>query len=451
MEIWAKSGVEYCDSTIMGQGSKNAALPLIIASIFTARRSVLEYMPVELEDVQAIVRSLIWLGVKVQRANTNLYIDATALERNSLPTHLTSASRYSLLFLGGLVGRCGIGKVGLPGGCNFGQDRGFDFHQIVLNQFGCELHQEGEWLVGRLTGQKSSEVTIPFPSVGATLQAIIFLTAANRSGVIHNAAIEPEVMDVVDYLNKSGCDIELHAGRVLSVNGYPDSGVTHAVPVDRIHIATVMAYSMISNTSSFIRWDSLIDLNCISGTFSELGISIKPEVNQLGISVDSEPRGYNFEVVADVYPGFPTDAIPLVVAMVIKSGRRVRFYDKVFRGRNNYLKEFAKFGAKVTIVSDREFIVDGVASLMASDVSSNDLRGSTSLLLAAVQTENLSRVSNARQISRGYERLPLELSNKGFNIYEKNFELDPVERRVNFFEKEVGVTSGIELLKELSL
>ncbi|MFM0617426.1 hypothetical protein PQR37_25525 [Paraburkholderia nemoris] len=431
MEIWAKSGSEYRHSTVIGQGSKNAALPLIIASIFTARRSILKNVPVELEDVGAVISSLEWLGVTVQRTNNVLSIDATTLERSNLPSQLSSASRYSLLFLGGLVGRCGVGKVGPPGGCQFGRDRGFDFHQLVLEQFGCELHQEGEWLIGRLAEQKAHEVTLPFPSVGATLQAIIFLTASNRSGIIHNAAIEPEVMDVVDFLNKSGCDINLQGDRSFSVSGYPGEGVTHAVPADRIHIATVMAYSVISNTSSVIQWDSPIDISCLTSTFSALGISVVPDPNKLRVSVDFASAGNKLDVIADVYPGFPTDAIPLVVAATIRSGQHIRFYDKVFRGRNNYLQEFVKLGAKVTIVSDREFIVDGVASLTSSDVSANDIRGSTSLLLAAIQTKSLSRIKNARQISRGYERLPLELKDKGFNVHVKNFGLNPVNKRAH--------------------
>ncbi|ARK82154.1 MULTISPECIES: UDP-N-acetylglucosamine 1-carboxyvinyltransferase [Burkholderia] len=431
MEIWAKTGSEYRHSTIAGQGSKNAALPLLIASIFTARKSTLRNVPIDLEDVRAIVRSLEWLGVTVQSDDRVLRIDASALERSDLPPRLSSASRYSLLFLGGLVGRTGAGKIGPPGGCQFGKERGFDFHQLVLEQFGCELRQEGEWLLGRIAEQKASEVTLPFPSVGATLQALIFLTASNRSGAIHNAAIEPEILDVVDFLNKSGCDIRLHENRSFSVRGYPSEGVTHVVPVDRIHVATVMAYSAISNTSSVIQWDSPIDLQCLTDTFSGLGISALADQEKVSISVEPNAPPTRFDVVADVYPGFPTDALPLIVAATIRSGRKVRFYDKVFSGRNTYLEEFVKLGARVTIVSDREFIVDGVASLTPSDVSANDIRGSTSLLLAAIQTESLSRIKNARQIARGYERLPLELSDKGFNVHVKNFGSNPVHRRTH--------------------
>lgn len=430
MEIWAKSGSEYRHSTIAGQGSKNAALPLLIASIFTARKSILKTVPVELEDVRAVVRSLEWLGATVQVKDRVLSIDASVLDRSDLPPHLSRASRYSLLFLGGLVGRFGVGRIGPPGGCQFGKERGLDFHQLVLEQFGCELRQEGEWLIGRIVEQKASEVTLPFPSVGATLQAIIFLTSSDRSGVLHNAAIEPEIIDVVEFLNKSGCDICLNENRSFTVRGYPSDGVTHTVPIDRIHIATVMAYSAISNTSSLIQWDSPIDVLCLTDTFSALGISIHTDAdNHLGVSVDSKAASSRFDVVADVYPGFPTDALPLIVAATIRSDRKVRFYDKVFKGRNNYLEQFNKLGAKVTVVSDREFIVDGVSSLTSGDVSANDIRGSTSLLLAAIQTESLTRIKNARQIARGYERLPLELSNKGFNVHVKNFESNPVHLR----------------------
>ncbi|MDX6008082.1 hypothetical protein [Cupriavidus necator] len=172
--------------------------------------------------------------------------------------------------------------------------------------------------------------------MGATLQAIIFLTSSNRNGIINNAAIEPEIMDVIDFLNKSGCEIILLGDRSLSIGGYPGESVAHVVPTDRIHIATIMAYSIISNTSSVIEWKSPIDVSCLTNTFSELGISTTSEADKISVSVDSASRENKFDVVADVYPGFPTDAIPLVVAATIKSGRQVRFYDKVFRGRNIY-------------------------------------------------------------------------------------------------------------------
>jgi UDP-N-acetylglucosamine enolpyruvyl transferase len=178
-----------------------------------------------------------------------------------------------------------------------------------------------------------------------------------------------------------------------------------------------------------IEWKSPIDVSCLTNTFSEFGISTTSEADKISVSVDSASRENKFDVVADVYPGFPTDAIPLVVAATIKSGRQVRFYDKVFRGRNNYLQEFVKLGAKVIIVSDREFIVDGVTSLVSNDVSANDIRGSTSLLLAAIQTENLSRIKNAHQIARGYEHLPLELREKGFNVHVKNLEFNSMDGR----------------------
>ncbi|WP_175924650.1 UDP-N-acetylglucosamine 1-carboxyvinyltransferase [Burkholderia latens] len=419
MEIWAKSGNNYHHSAIEAQGSKNAALPLLVASAFTARKSVLQRVPVELEDVRTIIRSLEWFGAKLRTEARVVSIDASSLHRTDLPSRLSSGSRYSLLFLGGLVARCGTARIGPPGGCQFGEERSFDFHRLVLEQFGCELRQEAGLLVGHMGPQRAGEVTLPFPSVGATLQAIIFLTASNRNGVIHNAAIEPEIITVVDFLNKSGCNISFDGPRSLCVCGYPNVGATHVVPVDRIHIATVMAYSAISRTPSTIQWGAPIDLACLAEPFSSLGISAIADTENLYIATDATTAQNRFDVVADVYPGFPTDAVPLIAAATIKSGRKVRFYDKVFSGRNAYLAEFLKFGANVSIISEREFVVNGVPSLTSSEVSTNDIRGSTSLLLAAIQTKTLSRIKNARQIARGYERLPCELKAKGFNVHIK--------------------------------
>lgn len=419
MEIWAKAGTRYHPSEVRGQGSKNAALPLIVSAIFFPRQTVLKNVPTELEDVKAILRCLDWLGVSVKMADDTLTIDASKLRRCDLPPRLSGASRYSLLFLGGLIGRYGVAKVGPPGGCQFGNSRGFDFHRAVLEKFGSEIHQEGDYLVGRLKRQEANEVTLPFPSVGATLQAMLFLTSSNRRGIIHNAAIEPEIIDVATALNRAGCDIKLIDTRSFSVDGYPSVDMTHSVPADRIHIATVMAYSAIANTPSVVTWRSPINICCLSDTFSALGVSAASYSDGLHISVDATSPTGKLDVVADVYPSFPTDAIPLVVAAIIKSGRQVRFYDKVFRGRNSYLQEFVKLGAKVTVVSDREFVVQGVPSLTSSQVSANDIRGSTSLLLGAIQTTSLSRITNAHQIIRGYEHLPLELQNKGFTVHVK--------------------------------
>ena len=405
-------------------GAKNAALPLMIASLLTPDRLTLKNVP-NLADVNLLARILRNHGldhtVDGKRAGipTNVgetyHFDARDIVDTTAPYELVSRMRASFWVLGPLIARCGEARVSLPGGCAIGT-RPVDLHLMGLERLGAELDIEGGYVVARASkGLRGNRITFPKVSVGATHNVLMAATLARGETVIENAAREPEVADVACCLNKMGARIEGIGSSTLRIQGVDRlEGAVHTVLPDRIETGTyAMAVAATGGDVELLgaRRDLLetaFDVLAQAGAEiidTERGVRVKRNGNGVRpVSVETQP-----------FPGFPTDLqAQFMGLMTIADGTSV-IRETIFENRFMHVQELARLGARIKLHGDTA-TVTGVARLRGAPVMATDLRASVSLVIGGLVADGESIVNRVYHLDRGFEKLEEKLSKCGAQI-----------------------------------
>lgn len=396
------------------QGSKNSTLPILAASLLCRGESVLYNCP-RLSDVEASLTILRYIGCTAHREGDTVIVDTGSVTRNDIPSALTHRMRSSIIFLGAMIARFDRVKMSFPGGCELGP-RPIDLHLNALRQMGveiCEEHGELDCAIkDRLHGAK---IALTIPSVGATENIMIAAATAEGATVISNAAREPEISDLADYLNACGAKISGAGESTVFIDGVKRlSPAAHAIIPDRIVAATLMSAAAV--TGSDIRFNSIIPshLESVIPVFRECGCDIT--CTDGGIAFHSPYRLRSPKLIRTMpYPGFPTDAqAPLMSVAAVADGLTV-FVENMFESRYSHVSELCRFGADIR-VEGRVAVVDGVRRLLSAHVRARDLRGAASLLVAALCARGKSEVEGVEYLERGYEDFELVLSALGADI-----------------------------------
>jgi UDP-N-acetylglucosamine 1-carboxyvinyltransferase len=405
-------------------GAKNAALPLMIASLLTPDRLTLKNVP-NLADVNLLARILRNHGldhtVDGKRAGRPAYVgetyhfDARDIVDTTAPYELVSRMRASFWVLGPLLARCGEARVSLPGGCAIGT-RPVDLHLMGLERLGADIEIDGGYVVARApTGLVGNRITFPKVSVGATHNVLMAATLARGETLIENAAREPEVADVARCLNKMGARIEGIGTSTLRIAGVDRlEGATHTVLPDRIETGTyAMAVAATGGNVELVgaRRDLLetaFDVLAEAGaeiTDTPDGVRIKRNGNGVRpVSVETQP-----------FPGFPTDLqAQFMGLMTIADGTSV-IRETIFENRFMHVQELARLGANIKLHGDTA-TVTGVGRLRGAPVMATDLRASVSLVIGALAAEGESMVNRVYHLDRGFEKLEEKLSKCGAEI-----------------------------------
>ncbi len=414
MSLLLIDGNKKLSGEISIQGSKNSVLPILAATVLCQEKCILHNCP-DILDVDFSIKILQYLGGKITRSNSSLIVDMSSIKRCDIPNFLMKEMRSSIIFLGAILSRVNKAKLTLPGGCQLGP-RPIDFHLRAFEKMGVEILTQEEILNCQakkgLTGEK---IELPFPSVGATENILLASVMSSGTTVIKNAAKEPEIVDLANFLNACGAKIKGAGTSEIIVDGVEKlHGAEYTVIPDRIVAATFMSAVAITGGEALFKNVNHEHLSGIIPAFEECGCKIDFCEKTLSLKAQRELKPIK-EIITGPYPDFPTDAQALLMAVTTVSRGKSLFVEKVFQQRYKHVNELLKLGADIEI-DGKNAVVNGVGSLHSAKLCATDLRGAASLVIAALKAEGTSEISNLRHLDRGYEKLEENLRALGAKI-----------------------------------
>lgn len=383
------------------QGAKNSALPVLAATLLCDGRCSINNCP-DILDVDATSQILRFLGCTVTREGSTVTVDSAGASGYEIPEPLMREMRSSVIFLGAILAKNKKVRISTPGGCEIGL-RPIDLHLDAMKKLGAVVSDDFGYIEcscpGGLTG---TSITLSFPSVGATENIIIAASTAKGTTTIINAAREPEISDLADFLNSCGAKISGAGQGTVTVEGVKRLMPTsHSVIPDRIVAATYMCAAAIAGGR--VRFSNVIPahLRPVIDLFEDAGCDISIASRSICLESSGELRGVRL-LRTMPYPGFPTDIQAPVAAMLTKAIGTSVIIETIFENRFKYIGELVRFGAKIR-VDGRMAVIDGVSKLHGANVITPDLRGGAALIVAALGSEGSTVIRDIRHIQRGYE------------------------------------------------
>ncbi|MGL5973475.1 MAG: UDP-N-acetylglucosamine 1-carboxyvinyltransferase [Oscillospiraceae bacterium] len=410
------NGGNEVNGTIKIQGAKNSVLPILASCIITRNVSTIKNCP-DLSDVDTTLKILKSLGCKIYVEYDTVTIDSRNIDKFNIDHNCSKEMRSSIIFLGALLSRSKKASMSLPGGCKLGK-RPIDLHINSFSKMGAIIDVEGENLSAFCCdGLRGCDINLKFPSVGATENIMIAACGAEGRTVIKNVAKEPEIIDLANFLNSCGADIEGYGTETIIVNGVKNfNDTTYCIMPDRIETITYMAIAAVCKGKLTLTNTNYKDVKEMLPFFNKCGCTLN--YNKNVISIESTSRLNNLgTIVTGPYPEFSTDAQPIFVAMMSTAKGQTKFVENIFENRFMYADEIKKMGCNI-FVGDNIAVVDGVENLNASLVNSTDLRGGANLVVLACKTKGETIICDTHHIYRGYSNLVKNLQSIGVNIKE---------------------------------
>ncbi len=394
------------------QSAKNAVLPLLAAAVLTDERVVIHKCP-RIADVLNMVGILGELGCNTKFDGNDLVIDSADAANHEIPSSLAKELRSSVFMLGSVVSRFGRARIAYPGGCDIGL-RPIDLHLNGLRRLGVCVSEGGGYIdcsCGKIEG---AEVVLDFPSVGATENIILAAAKAKGTTLIRNAAKEPEIVDLQNFINRMGGKIRGAGTATVRIDGVRKLSGTEYTPVsDRIEAGTFLIASAMCGGEIELKNADADNISSLLHKLCEISCKISTKDDK--IYIRSGRRLSPKLVETSPYPGFPTDLqAPMTALACICDGSTV-IVENLFETRFKHVPELIRMGADVT-VRGRSAFVRGVGSLKGADVVAGDLRGGAALTLAAISAEGLSTVTDLSHIDRGYSDFEYKLRGLGARI-----------------------------------
>ena len=408
------NGGKKLSGEICVQGAKNSVLPVLAATVLCGGECVIHNCP-QLSDVETSLKILAHLGCGCKKDGDTVAVNARDISDYSIPDTLMREMRSSVVFLGAVIGRTGKAVISRPGGCELGP-RPIDLHLSSLNKMGVTVKEEHGYLnCTAENGLHGAEITLNFPSVGATENIILAAVLAEGDTVIHGAAKEPEISDLADFLNSAGARINGCGSDTVRIRGVKTlGGAEHSIIPDRIVAATYMACAAVTGGNITLKNVMPPHMASILWLFNESGCKVN--INGKSINLLSPQRLLRVPTVRSlVYPGFPTDAGPIAAALLCKADGTSVFVENIFENRFRYVDELKRFGAKIK-TEGKIAVIEGVTELSAADCKSTDLRGGAALVIAALAANGKSKIGEIQHIERGYEDITENLRLIGADI-----------------------------------
>lgn len=397
------------------QGSKNSALPILAATVALDGVSVIHNCP-DLTDITAALKILEHIGCKTKREGHTVFVDSTNVCRYDIPENMMREMRSSIVFLGALLSRFLKGSVTPPGGCEIGL-RPIDLHLSAFASMGVEIRSDR----GRLEcmasdGINGGNISLAFPSVGATENIMLACVSANEETVIFNAAREPEIIDLADFLNKCGAKISGAGQSVVHITPVKKlHGAEHRIIPDRIVASTYMACTASAGGIAAIEGVEKEHLAPVIPVFEASGCRVKINKNELVIKAPERISGIRY-LRTMPYPGFPTDSQAIVMAMLTKANGTSVVTENIFENRFRHVPDLVKMGADIRVENGCVAVVEGVKKLYGATVTASDLRGGCALAVAAVGANGQTVITDVHHIDRGCEDFEMSLSRLGADI-----------------------------------
>ena len=401
--------------TVKISGAKNAVLPLIAATLLGTSPSILEEVP-DLEDVRTFSEVLKHLGVEIRynKADHMLFVDSTHIRNCEAPYELVRKMRASFLIMGPLLARYGHSRISLPGGCAIGT-RPIDLHLKGFEALGAKIDiGHGYIEASAPNGLVGARIYLDFPSVGATENIMMAASMARGQTILENAAHEPEIVDLANYLNTMGANIRGAGTDVIKIEGVSELvGKTYEVIPDRIEAGTFMVAAAMTGGDLYVENALSEHLKPVIAKLKEAGVIIEEDTN--GIRVKSNGQLKAIDIKTLPYPGFPTDMKAQFMAMTTISHGTSVVSETVFENRFMHVDELKRMGASIKI-EGRSAVVEGLSTLTWFQVKATDLRAGAALVLACLVANGETEVGYLHHIDRGYDDLVAKLCGVGADI-----------------------------------
>lgn len=411
-------GGKRLEGEIPIQGAKNSALPLLAATVLCSGESVLHNCP-HLSDCDSACRILECLGCRCKREQNTVTVDSSVISCTDIPASLMREMRSSIIFLGSVLTRCGRCRMSFPGGCELGP-RPIDFHLAALREMGAVIDERHGYLECTAPkGLNGARITLSFSSVGATENIMLAASLAEGTTEIHNAAREPEIVDLAEYINKCGGKISGAGESTIVIEGVKRlSSCEHRIMSDRIAAATYLCCGAITGGELILTGVDHSGLRPVIAVLERMGCSIYTYGKSNVFINVRRPLTSPGTVRTNVHPGFPTDAQPPLMALTAVAGGTTVFVENIFENRFKHASELVRLGAHIS-VEGKVAVVIGVRSLSGAELVATDLRGGAALVTAGLAAEGTTKIAGLSHIDRGYENIEGVLRSVGADITRK--------------------------------
>ncbi|MCK9582657.1 MAG: UDP-N-acetylglucosamine 1-carboxyvinyltransferase [Endomicrobiales bacterium] len=405
-------GGKRLTGSITISGSKNSALPILIATLLTDEACVIENVP-NLADIRTTLFLLEYLGKKVEKRGSIVYVENSSKLKHDAPYDLVRKMRASILVMGPLLARLGKVNVSLPGGCAIGA-RPIDIHLSAFKSLGAKIKLSGGYVLMNCSKLVGSVINFRFPSVGATENILLASVLAKGHTVIKNPAREPEIVDLANALNKMGAKITGAGSSIIKIQGVKKlSCLKHRVIADRIECATYMIASAITGGDVILKEAHIGHMRSIIEKLKKVGVKFENVKDGLRVKATNLLKAVSIKT--GVYPAFPTDVQAQWMALLSVANGKADITEMVFENRFLHAVELQRLGANIKIEGNK-VLVSGVKKLSGAPVMVSDLRAGAALVLAGLVAQGKTEVNRIYHLDRGYEKLEVKLRKLGANI-----------------------------------
>lgn len=415
MEKLIVKGGNRLVGAVKTSGAKNAVLPIIAASILGTTPSHLDEVPM-LEDVHTISEVLKCLGLAVECSPEKnvLDIDSTEITSYEAPYELVRTMRASFLVMGPLLARIGKARISMPGGCAIGA-RPIDIHLKGFEALGVKIEQGHGYIEASAPeGLKGTSIYFDFPSVGATENIMMAASLAEGTTILENAAEEPEIVDLANYLNKMGAKIRGAGTDTIRIEGVDKlHGADYTIIPDRIEAGTYMIAAAMTGGDIVVENVLPEHQKPLIAKLREAGAVVEEDIDKVRVIGKNQLKAVSIKTLP--YPGFPTDMQAQMMSMMVIAEGRSKVTETVFENRFMHVVELNRMGAQIS-TEGRSAVIDGPCKLTGCDVRATDLRAGAAMILAGLVAEGTTRIGDLHHIDRGYENIVAKLKNLGADI-----------------------------------
>jgi UDP-N-acetylglucosamine 1-carboxyvinyltransferase len=415
MYCYIVNGGNKLNGTVNVSGSKNASLPILAASIISGKKTELYNLP-EIDDVKTTLEILEFLGCNIKRHPDRIIIDSKDITEKQIPDNLMRKLRSSVILAGAMITRFHEAKFSYPGGCDIGS-RPIDLHLKSFQKLGIKIDETTSFIDCKCDKILSNEIHLEFPSVGATENIILASVLGDHEVTIKNAAMEPEIEDLANFLNKMGARIVGAGTNVIKIKGVETlTEVSYEIMPDRIEAGTILIAGAITGGTVTIQKVIPEHIKPLLSKLEECGCKILLKENEITLDAPNTLKATDIKTMP--YPGFPTDLQPIFSSLLVTAKGTSIVTENIFENRFKFVQELKRMGAKIN-QEGKTIIIKGTKKLHPAIVESTDLRGGIALVLAALSIKGTTEIDKTEYILRGYDNIDLKLNKLGANILRK--------------------------------
>ncbi len=412
MSSYIIKGGNKLEGTVKISGSKNAALPIIAATILAKGSTTLYNVP-NIQDTQMMYEIIKILGGTVQKKKNKIIIDTRNIDKYEIPDTLMHKMRSSVIIVGAIVGRYKTATFSYPGGCDIGS-RPIDLHLKAFEKLGISINQNYGSITCTAEKIIGNKIDLDFPSVGATENAILASVLAEGKTMITNAAREPEIIDLQDFLNKMGAKVKGAGTDKIEVEGVKKlKEISYNIMPDRIETGTFLCLAAITGGMVKLEKTNPMHITPVINKLEEAGCQIQIQGETISLQAPKKLKAVDIKTMP--YPGFPTDMQSIMATIFTIAKGTTIIVENIFENRYKYVQELNKMGAKIT-VEGKSAIIRGTRKLYGATVKATDLRGGAALVLAGLSAKGTTIIENIEYILRGYENFDRKIRMLGGDI-----------------------------------